>query len=238
MRPILVLQHEPASSAALVGEYLTEAGFELDVRHLGEGDATPAPDDLYDRGALIVLGGDMNVDEEHDHPFLVPERLLLAEAVRRGLPTLGICLGAQQLALATGGDVYRRAEPLIGWHPIEFHARDGLVDGLHPQPVVFSWRAYTCRAPDEAQVLAYSPGDGEPQIFRVGESAWGLLFHPEVDRKLLLGWIDGDRDYLDEVLPEGAKGLRAMSKRELLRSAMFCGQLMANFLAVGRVRER
>ncbi len=111
MRPILVLQHEPASSAALVGEYLTEAGFELDVRHLGEGDATPAPDDLYDRGALIVLGGDMNVDEEHDHPFLVPERLLLAEAVRRGLPTLGICLGAQQLALATGGDVYRVPSP-------------------------------------------------------------------------------------------------------------------------------
>ncbi len=98
--------------------------------------------------------------------------------------------------------------------------------------------SYTCRAPDEALVLAYSPGDGEPQIFRVGESAWGLLFHPEVDRKLLLGWIDGDRDYLDEVLPEGAKGLRAMSKRELLRSAMLCGQLMANFLAVGRVRER
>jgi len=236
MRSILILQHEPEGPPALIGDYLREARFDLDVRLVNGGDPLPGPGEVGDHAALIVLGGDMNVDQEAEYPFLVPERAVLADAVRLGVPTLGICLGAQQLALAAGGDVYRRATPDLGWEPIQFLARDGLVVDVHPQPHVFSWRSYTCHLPDDAVVLADT--DGEPQIFRVGDVAWGLLFHPEIDKELALGWIEADREYIELIHPGGVKRLRAVSKRELLRSAMLCGQLTANFLAAGGVRDR
>jgi hypothetical protein len=55
---------------------------------------------------------------------------------------------------------------------------------------------------------------------------------------VLDGWFDAETGLIDETYPGGTKALRKMSRRELLRSAMLCGQLMANFLAAGRVRER
>ncbi|MGD0997782.1 MAG: hypothetical protein ABR941_05620 [Thermoleophilia bacterium] len=65
-----------------------------------------------------------------------------------------------------------------------------------------------------------------------------MQFHPEVDRRLLDDWFDDEAELIERVYEGGMKQLRKMSRRELLRSAMLCGQLMANFLAAGRVRER
>ena len=93
---VVVLQHESGAPAAILGDSLREAGFRLDVRRLCSGDEVPGS--LAGHDALIVLGGEMNVGEEADYPFLAAEQELLGEAVRSGLPTLGICLGAQQLA--------------------------------------------------------------------------------------------------------------------------------------------
>ena len=78
----------------------------------------------------------------------------------------------------------------------------------------------------------------EPQIFRFGELAWGVAFHPEIDKDLLRRWFDTDPALIEATYPGGLKKLRKVSRREMLRSAMLCGQLMANFLAAGRVRER
>jgi GMP synthase (glutamine-hydrolysing) len=240
MRTVCFLQHDDHDPPALIGEYLREARFELDVRRLDRGDPLPYAGELGGLAALVTLGGDLNVDDDATHPFLAAERELLAEAIVREVPTLGVCLGAQQLALAGGGEVYRRDGLLLGWNPIEFAARDALVCDLHPRPLVFSWRDYACRLPDTALVLAEGDTGGcvEPQIFRFGEVAWGLMFHPEVDKPLLLDWFERDAAVVERAYPGGVKPLLKASKRELLRSAMLCGQLMANFLAAGRLRER
>ena len=132
--------------------------------------------------------------------------------------------------------MFRRAELDLGWEPIEFAARDALVRDVDPRPLVFSWRTHTCRLPDDALLLADSAA--EPQMFRLGEVAWGVQFHPEVDKPLLLGWLDSGAGSSGGGSSERLARLRAASKRELLRSAMLCGQLMLNFLAAGRVRER
>jgi GMP synthase (glutamine-hydrolysing) len=235
MRAIVILQHDAQRSPALIGEYLREARFELDVRRLDRGDPLPDSGALAGCAALITLGGALNVDDDGDHPFLADERELLAGALAREVPTLAVCLGAQQLVLAAGGDVYRRADLRLGWDPIEFSARDEFVYDVHPRPLVFSWRSFTCRLPDDAVLLADT--EAEPQIFRCGEVAWGVQFHPEVDKGLLRGWFDDETALIEGTYPGGLKKLQKMSRRELLRSAMLCGQLMANFLAAGRVRE-
>jgi GMP synthase (glutamine-hydrolysing) len=236
MRAIVVLQHDAQRPPALIGEYLREARFELDVRRLDRGDPLPDAGELAGFAALLTLGGALHVDNKKNHPFLADERVLLAEALAREVPTLGVGLGAQQLVLAGGGDVYARADLRLGWDPIEFAARDEFVFDVDPRPLVFSWRSYTCRLPGDALLLADT--EAEPQIFRFGEVAWGVQFHPEIDRRLLLGWFDDKAALVERTYPGGLKRLRKMSKRELLRSGMLCGQLMANFLAAGRVRER
>ncbi len=236
MRAIVVLQHDAQRPPALIGEYLREARFELDVRRLDRGDALPDAGELAGLAALVTLGGAQQVDDQKNHPFLAGERVLLAAALAGEVPTLGVGLGAQQLVLAAGGDVYARAELRLGWDPIEFSARDEFVFDVDPRPLVFSWRSYTCRLPGDALLLADT--EAEPQIFRFGEVAWGVQFHPEIDRRLLLGWFDDEAALIERTYPGGLKTLRKMSKRELLRSGMLCGQLMANFLAAGRVRER
>jgi GMP synthase (glutamine-hydrolysing) len=255
MSTILVLQRDAQSPPALIGEYLLEAGFALDTRRLDRGDPLPGGGELDRAAALVVLGIDAPAD---DPPTRGDEGAVqnaggaiaggreasrssdqidvLAEALGRGLPTLGVGHGAQQLVRAAGGDVFRRAELDLGWEPIEFAARDEFVRDVDPRPLVFSWRTHTCRLPDDALLLAESAA--EPQIFRLGEAAWGVEFHPEVDRPLLLGWLDGAAGSRDGRRSERRDRLRAASKRELLRSAMLCGQLMLNFLTAGRVRER
>ena len=236
MRAIVILQHDAQRSPALIGEYLREARFELDVRRLDLGEPLPDSGELSGLAALVTLGGALHVDDDGGHPFLADERELLAGALDCEVPTLAVGLGAQQLVLAAGGDVYRRADLRLGWDPIEFSARDEFVRDVHPRPLVFSWRSFTCRLPDDALLLADT--EAEPQIFRCGEVAWWVQFHPEVDKRLLLGWFDEEADLIERTCPGGLKALRKMSKRELLRSAMLCGQLMANFLAAVRVRER
>ena len=251
MRTVIVLQHDAQSPPALIGEYLRDAGFVLDLRRLDRGEAPPGGDEIGRAAALIALGvdaasaarvrpdgvadaGDAPTGRAGDPP---PPDLPdpLAEALACGVPTLGVGYGAQRLVLAAGGDVYERAELDLGWEPIEFAARDGLVSGIDPRPLVFSWRVHACRLPEGAVLLADSAA--EPQIFRVGEAAWGVEFHPEIDKPLLLEWLDRGAELIGGG-PQGLARLRRMGRRELLRSAMLCGQLMFNFLAAGRVRER
>lgn len=230
------MQHDAQRPPGLIGEYLREARFELDVRRLDRDDPLPDGDELTGCAALVTLGGALSADDHTDGPSLAGERELLVAALDHEVPTLGVDLGARQLVAAAGGDVYARAGICLGWQPIEFSARDAFVWGIHPRPLVFSWRSHTCRLPDGALPLADT--DAEPQIFRFGDVAWGLQFHPEVERRVLERPVRR-RDRADRRdVPGGAKALRKMSRRELLRSAILCGQLMANFLAAGRVRER
>jgi GMP synthase (glutamine-hydrolysing) len=231
---VVILQHEPAAPAAIFGDSLREAGFELDERVLCAGDEVPG--DLAGHAALIVLGGEMNVGEEAAYPFLAAEQVLLREAVRTGFPTLGICLGAQQLAASCGGGGVRRAELALGWRPFVVEREDALLAGVDPQTLAFHWRQFACRLPDEALLLA--SGDGDPQVFRLGAAAWGVQFHPEVSLEILAGWFADDPRTVDRSTAAGVAGLLAESRRRLPASAALCRRLVANFLAATSLAPR
>jgi GMP synthase (glutamine-hydrolysing) len=231
---VLVLQHEPAAPAGLFGEALRAAGLRLDERVLCAGDATP--ERLDDHDALLVLGGDMNVGEEAEHPFLLAEQKLLRQAVRDGLPTLGICLGAQQLAASCGGGVTRRSSLALGWSRFTLERHDALLAGIETDTPVFHWRQYACRLPGEAVLIA--SGDGDPQVFRLGEAAWGVQFHPEVSREILAGWVADDPQTVARVTKAGPAALLAENERRLPASAALCRRLAANFVAATGLAAR
>lgn len=175
---VTVLQHGPWGGPGVVGDRLRERGVQLDVRRVFEGD--PVPD--APPAALIVLGGHMCTDEQDRHPFLRHEIDLLAKCVADDTPTLGICLGAQLLAEATGGTV-RHEEPEIGFPRVRRTAagRDDvlLADFADDTPTFNAHRDFIAAGPD-AVVLAV--GDRAPvHAFRMGTRVHGLQFHPEFD---------------------------------------------------------
>jgi GMP synthase (glutamine-hydrolysing) len=150
----------------------------------------PPPDRVEAYDAVLVLGGAMHVDELAANPWLDGERELLAQLVDEGMPTLGVCLGAQQLAAATGAGVQRAGRPEIGWHTVELTpagAVDRLLAPLAPAFEAFQWHAYEFALPAGAVPLARS--EVCLQAYRLGATAWGIQFHAEVSAADALAWV-------------------------------------------------
>ncbi len=105
---------------------------------------------------------------------------------------LGICLGAQLLALAAGGEVFAgTAGKEIGWHPIslgEEATSDLLFRGLETSFEVLHWHGDTFSLPDDGVLLASSERY-KSQAFRAGARAWGLQFHLEVDERAVRAFL-------------------------------------------------
>ncbi|MCW2987753.1 MAG: glutamine amidotransferase class-I [Solirubrobacterales bacterium] len=139
-------------------------------------------------GGAVVMGGPMNVDEVERFPALATEREWLAEAVRRELPVLGICLGAQLLARALGAEVRAGEGPEIGFAPVEVgEPDDPVLGGLAPSTEVLHWHGDVFDLPAGAEPLASSAQTAH-QAFRAA-NAWGVLFHPEADFALVEAWL-------------------------------------------------
>lgn len=169
------------------------------------------PDHAAVAGA-VVMGGPMNVDETDRHPGLATIRAWLAEAVRREMPVLGICLGAQLLARALGAAVVRGERREIGFAPVRVEdPADPVLGGLAPRAEVLHWHGDVFELPDGATHLA-SSGLSAQQAFRVG-NAWGVLFHPEADLALAERWMATPAMAAEAVEALGEAGAAAIVPR-------------------------
>lgn len=183
-RPILLaIQHVPWEGPHRI---LDTCGG-LDVHTVKPLAGQPLPDHDQVAGA-VVMGGPMNVDEVGIHPELASEREWLAKALRREMPVLGICLGAQLLARALGAEVRAGGDPELGYAPVEIlDPDDPILGAMSPSTTVLHWHGDVFDLPEGAKHLARSERT-EVQAFRHG-NAWGALFHPESDLALLEAWL-------------------------------------------------
>jgi GMP synthase-like glutamine amidotransferase len=184
----VVIQHVAHEGPGSIAAAVARSGAPLRVVRVDAGEPVPAAHAVGAMAGLVVMGGPMSVHD--DLPWLSDERALLRAAAGAGLPVLGICLGAQQLALALGGEV--RPGPVLECGMGEVHltaaaARDD-VFGPAPTPLpCVHWHGDTFSLPPGAVHLARSDAY-ENQAFRVGGRAYGLQFHVEVTASLVAHW--------------------------------------------------
>lgn len=187
----LIIQHIDIEGPGTLAEVLAGQGWRVEVRDLSQGVSLPETPSGYD--SLFVLGGPMNVYEEEAYPFLAEEGKFLREAIQRGIPLLGICLGAQLLAKTLGAAVTRNPVQEIGWSTVlltQEGSRDPLFVSLEEQEVsVFQWHGDTFALPPGASLLATSPFC-QNQAFRWGEVVYGLQFHLEVTEAMVSSWLE------------------------------------------------
>lgn len=199
---VLVVEHQGNAGLGQLEARLLESGLVLEV--VGPDAGAPVPGSLDGYHALVVLGGAMGPTEDDRAPWLPATRSLLADGVELGVPTLGICLGAQLLATATGGHVRTMpAGPEVGLLGIDFDAAaadDPLFGGLagRSAPVVQWHWLEADRLPADAALLASSPACRN-QVFRIGSAAWGVQFHPEALGGTAQDWVDEDRQSIHEL---------------------------------------
>lgn len=191
---IAVVEHEPECPPAHVGTWLVDAGAALTVHRPWAGDELPQPGS-YD--SLVVLGGSMGAHDDDLHPWLGPVKQLVRDCVTRRTPVLGICLGHQLVAAALGGVSQRnpRGQQVglysVGWladaTDDELMADLGEVRGIQWNDDVVT------EVPVGTVVLARTP-EGELQVARFADRAWGVQLHPEADELVLASWVAGDRE--------------------------------------------
>ena len=167
------------------GPPLRGAGAELDERFARRGDPLPA---LGEHDGIVVLGGEQNALD----PGLAGQAALLRDATARGVPVLGVCLGAQLLAHAHGGAVRKLERRHLAWSElVALPAADGdpVLGALPPGAAGIHWNEDGFALPPGAVELLRSPA-GTGEGFRIGERSWGVQFHPELDEPALEDWYE------------------------------------------------
>ncbi|MEK6545488.1 MAG: type 1 glutamine amidotransferase [Nitrospinota bacterium] len=193
-KKVLVLKHISIEGGGTIEDYLKSNGWKIDIRELQDGDSVPSKID-YD--GVVILGGPMNVYEEDKYPFLKDEDRLIKELIKKEIPTLGICLGAQLIAKAAGAKVTKNIvrqihQKEIGWYKINLTdagKKDPVFKGIGESFDVFQWHGDTFGIPENGTLLATAELCTN-QALRVGKNTYGLQFHMEVTEDMIYKWID------------------------------------------------
>jgi GMP synthase (glutamine-hydrolysing) len=242
MKRAIVIQHVALEGPARIADLCREKGITVDVREVFAGAVVPTtvgPDEM-----LVVMGGGMGVGDRDDprYGFLRAEIALLRSALAEGRPVLGICLGAQLLAHAAGARVYpnlgldkaRRQVPVreVGWGPVKLvgNRAEPALSGLGPEEMVLHWHGDTFDLPPGAVHLAATALCPQ-QAFRIGQRAFGLQFHVEIDASTAGRWAVEDGDFVRAARgPEGVAQVIAETARHATAARAAGDRLLRNIL--------
>ena len=197
-RRLLILKNAAREGPGLLADVLRDRGIGCEVVELEQGERPPGLDGF---GALVVLGGPASANDDDD--VMRGELALIRDALARGLPCLGICLGLQALVKAAGGGVVPGPSKEIGFRGpdgemftvelTEEGRTDPLFKGLDGAFPVFQLHGETVELSPDMQLLA-SGRSCRNQVVRVAPRAYGAQCHFELTPEMLGVWVDEDPD--------------------------------------------
>jgi GMP synthase-like glutamine amidotransferase len=227
------LQHLPDEGPGHAATWLAAHGHSLSYTRLFEPNSVfPA---LAEFDGLLILGGAMNVHDEAEFPWLAPEKAFLREVLRAGKITLAICLGAQLVAQALGGEVRRNPEPEIGFWTVRFSAKaltHPLLSGWPDKATVLHWHVDTFTLPPGAVRIGMSAGCAA-QGYVWGDGIIGLQFHPEMTEEMVEKLInfEGHETAEEQEFVQTAAQIRSKLK-SVWKGRLLLETLLANMVAL------
>lgn len=214
-RTALVLQHHNHITLGNLEPVLREHNYEIKIV-----DATSAPFDEHEfeiADLLIVLGGHEGAYETDTHPYLKDELAVIRKRIDAKQPTFGVCLGAQLMAGALGGENYKGEKPDLGYQQLQLTqaGRESVI--RHAEGVgMLEWHGDHFTLPEGATVLASSSAYPN-EAFAIGDFGLAVQFHPEVTDEMHAQWSE-DTDSL--LAKEGVSRQEWERQRELHNDAM------------------
>jgi GMP synthase-like glutamine amidotransferase len=170
-----ILQHVPFEDIGSMVSWLAKREATIEYTRFYQSALLP---EIGGLDLVIAMGGPMSVNDEASLPWLKAEKCFIREAIQRGVPVIGICLGAQLVASALGARVYPKQQKEIGWFEIEPMSSADDVFHFPRKCKVFHWHKETFDLPPGATRLARSAAC-ENQAFQIGGKVLGLQFHLE-----------------------------------------------------------
>jgi GMP synthase (glutamine-hydrolysing) len=189
--PVLIVMHQETSTPGRIGNALRSLGYRLDIRRPRFGDALP--ETLFEHAGAVIFGGPMSANDPDD--YVRREIDWIAIPLLEQRPLLGICLGAQMLAMHLGARVapHARGRVEMGYYPIR-PTKAGLAVCAHWPDEVYHWHCEGFGLPACGELLA--EGDDFPvQAFRFGH-AFGFQFHPDVTYAMMCRWTTSGAERL------------------------------------------
>jgi GMP synthase-like glutamine amidotransferase len=201
VKPVLIRQHVESAPPGLLAAWLDARGLGYEVDRSWTGGSLPDPTRYV---FVASLGHDRGAGDTHE-PAVAAERELLAQAVAREVPVLGLCYGGQVLAAVLGAQVGPAPVPELGWREIETDD-----PGLVPAGPWLEWHYDRFCTPPGATELART--SDAPQAFRLGPHL-GVQFHPEATVDIVAGWAEADAERM-AALGVDAAAVRLSASRE------------------------
>ena len=210
---LLVFQHIDCEHPGYLRNLLARDGIPWDAIELDAGDQIPR---LEDYDALWVMGGPMDVWDVEEHPWLIAEKQAIREWVADlQRPFLGLCLGHQLLADALGGACGPQQPPEIGVCEVELTPagmRDRIFSEMPTRQKCLQWHSVQVTKPPRDAIVLASSDVCPVQAMRVGQNAWSMQYHIEVEPDTVTNWgaVPAYKDALETNL--GASALADLEK--------------------------
>ena len=241
MRKVIVFKHVAHEVLGTITPLFRDQGFR--IRYVNFQRTPDVEPSLEKYQGLVIFGGWMGVYEADRYPHLKVECRLIEEALKREIPILGICLGAQILAHTLGANVRKHTEKEVGWQDVALTPlgrKDFLLSHFGEKEKLFQMHGDTFDIPASAAHLACSPVcDG--QAFRYGRNAYGLQFHLEVDQAMMGRFLQNPESRQEVEAFGGKQAIARMehdTKIHLQRSIELSSATFRKFIELFGVESR
>jgi GMP synthase (glutamine-hydrolysing) len=210
MKRAVVIEHDPSISLGNLEPVLHDAGYSIEVVDARSADFSAI--DASSPDLVVVLGNDSGVYEKDRLTYIAHEENWVAERLESKKPTLGVCFGAQIMASALGGEVYKGPTTQIGYRSVEptpagANSPVAVFEGVP----VMQWHGDTFTLPEQVTRLAGS-SDYENEAFAIDNWALAIQFHPEMTDEMYRQWLADGRESVakqglteDKLLAESAQ---------------------------------